>query len=128
MRTCCAAGSSKAVNGCRASTLSIRLSTCRAVRQRAASLADLGVGPGSIVGIVLEDSIEHVVMLYAVARAGAVILPMDCRWRDNEKQRLASHFEPAAVMVEPDAAFAGAPCIAAEQGLARRGRGHGSRA
>ncbi|MDM0032460.1 AMP-binding protein [Variovorax sp. J22P271] len=86
-----------------------------AVRQRAARLADLGVTPGGIVGIALEDSIEHVLMLYAVARAGAVILPMDCRWRDNEKQRLAAHFEPAAVMVEPGAAFDGAPCISVDE-------------
>lgn len=85
-----------------------------AVRQRAARLQDLGVAPGQLVGIALRDSIEHLVMLYAVARAGAVILPMDCRWKDIEKERLAAHFQPAAVMVEPGAAFQGARCIAVD--------------
>lgn len=82
-----------------------------AVRQRAARLQDLGVQPGAVVGIALRDSIEHVLMLYAVARAGGVILPLDCRWKELEKQRVASHFEPAAVMVEPGGAFEGARCI-----------------
>ncbi|MDM0070640.1 AMP-binding protein [Variovorax sp. J31P207] len=85
------------------------------LKKQQGRLVDLGVTPGSIVGIALEDSIEHVLLLYAAARAGAVILPMDCRWRDNEKQRLAAHFEPAAVMVEPGAAFDGAPCIAVDE-------------
>ena len=42
-----------------------------AVRQRAARLLDLGVQPGQIVGIALRDSMEHVLMLWAVTRAGA---------------------------------------------------------
>ena len=41
------------------------------VSRRAAMLQAFGVGPGDIVGIALEDSIEHLLMLYAVARAGA---------------------------------------------------------
>lgn len=86
-----------------------------AVRQRAARLMDMGVRPGQVVGLPLRDSIEHVLMLYAVARAGAVILPMDCRWKEFEKQRLAAHFEAAAVMVEPGAAFEGARCIAVDE-------------
>ena len=85
-----------------------------AVRQRAAHLLDLGVQPGQMVGLALQDSIEHVLMLYAVARAGAVILPMDCRWKAAEQQRLAAHFEAAAVLVEPGAAFEGARCVEAD--------------
>lgn len=82
-----------------------------AVRQRAACLQDLGVEPDRVVGIALHDSIEYLIMLFAVARAGAVILPLDCRWKEFEKQRVASHFEPVAVMVEPGEAFEGARCI-----------------
>jgi long-chain acyl-CoA synthetase len=84
-----------------------------AVRQRAAALLDIGVRPDDLVGIALGDTIEHVVMLYAVARAGAVILPMDCRWKAVEKQRVAAHFSPAAVLVEPGFGFEGARCIEA---------------
>jgi len=87
-----------------------------AVRQRAARLFDLGVQPGQVVGLALQDSIEHVLMLYAVARAGAVILPMDCRWTAAEQQRLAAHFEAAAVMVEPGAEVEDQRCIAVGAG------------
>jgi acyl-CoA synthetase (AMP-forming)/AMP-acid ligase II len=83
----------------------------RAVRQRAAALLDRGVRPGDLVGVALDDSIEHLLTLWALARAGAVILPFDCRWLALEKERLAAHFEPAVVLVEPGMAFAGVPCL-----------------
>ncbi len=83
----------------------------RMVRQRAAALLDRGVRPGERVGVALDDSIEHLLMLWALARAGAVILPMDCRWLEPEKARLAAHFEPALVLVEPAMAFSGANCL-----------------
>jgi len=81
------------------------------VRHRAARLLDIGIKPNQVIGIALHDSIEHVIMLYAVARAGCVILPMDCRWKELEKQRVASHFEAATVIVEPGEAFEGTACI-----------------
>lgn len=85
-----------------------------AVLQRAATLQDIGITCGDIVAIALHDRIEHILMLYAVARAGAVILPMDCRWLALEKQRLAEHFKPALAMVEPGFDFQGARCITAD--------------
>jgi len=81
------------------------------VSRRAAMLQVSGVKPGDIVGIALEDSIEHLLMLYAVARAGAVILPLDCRWKTFEKQRVAQHFKPTLVMVDPGQAFDGVRCV-----------------
>lgn len=86
-----------------------------AVRQRAARLIDEGVHPGHVIGIALGDTIEHVLMLWAVARAGAVILPMDCRWSPSEKARLVEHFHPACVMVEPGSSFESARCIEVDQ-------------
>ena len=81
------------------------------VSRRAAHLQALGVQAGDIVGIALPDSIEYLLMLYAVARAGGVILPLDCRWKPFEKQRVAAHFKPVLVLVEPDAVFEGARCV-----------------
>ena len=83
------------------------------VSRRAAMLQVFGVKSGDIVGIALEDSIEHLLMLYAVARAGAVILPLDCRWKTFEKQRVAQHFKPVLVMVEPGQGVEGVHCIEA---------------
>lgn len=80
------------------------------ITRRAAWLQDRGLVPGTVVGIALQDSIEHVLMLYAVARAGGVLLPVDCRWKPFEKQRVAEHFRAALAMVEPGAAFDGTSC------------------
>ena len=83
------------------------------VSQRASTLQTLGVKAGDVVGIALEDSIEHLLMMYAVARAGAVILPLDCRWKIFEKQRVTEHFKPSLVMVETEQTFEGVHCVEA---------------
>ena len=82
----------------------------REITRRAAWLQARGLPPGAVVGLSLKDHIEHVLMLYAVARAGAVVLPVDCRWKPFEKQRVTAHFGAALTLVEPGAAFDGQPC------------------
>ena len=72
----------------------------------ASRFANLGIGSGDIVGLNLKDTAEHLVALYAVARAGAAVLPMDWRWTDTEKSRLAEHFRARCVLSEPDDTFA----------------------
>ncbi len=84
------------------------------VSLRAAHLQALGLQPGDIVGIALPDSVEYLLLLYAVARAGGVILPLDCRWKTLEKQRVTQHFKPVFVLVEPGDAFEGATCVPAD--------------
>lgn len=70
------------------------------VRRTAAHLAALGVGQGDIVGISLGDNADHLVLLYAVARLGAAILPMDVRWTQAEKVNLAEFFKASVVICE----------------------------
>jgi acyl-CoA synthetase (AMP-forming)/AMP-acid ligase II len=70
------------------------------VRRTAAHLATL-VPPHAVVGVALKDTAEHLVVLYALARAERVILPMDCRWTDAERARVATHFGAGLVLVEP---------------------------
>ena len=72
-----------------------------AVCRWAAVLAGLRVAPGSIVGVTLKDTAEHLIALYAIARAGGVILPMDWRWTRNEKIRILRHFGARFVLSEP---------------------------
>ena len=76
-------------------------SFARVVRQSAAHLIALGLRPGDIVGVCLSDSIAHVVLFYALARAGIVMLPMDCRWTATEQTNVAVHFGAGTVLVEP---------------------------
>ena len=71
----------------------------------ASGLADLGVSPGDIVGVNLGDTAEHLIALYAIPRAGGVILPMDQRWTKEEKSRVAGFFGAGIVISEPDDVF-----------------------
>ena len=50
------------------------------VCRSAAHLLDRGVREGEVVALALADTIEHVVLLFALARAGIVMLPLDWRW------------------------------------------------
>lgn len=70
------------------------------VRRTAAHLATLGAGQGDIVGVALGDNADHLVLLYAVARLGAAILPMDVRWTQTEKSTLADFFKARFVICE----------------------------
>lgn len=73
------------------------------VRRVAAHLLSLGLKHQSLVGVCLKDSFDHVILLYALARAGLVMLPMDVRWTGEERGRVARHFGAELVLVEPDA-------------------------
>ncbi|MCS6930871.1 MAG: AMP-binding protein [Acetobacteraceae bacterium] len=81
----------------------------RSVRGLASRL--LALPPEAPVGVCLRDTAEHVLVLYALARAGRAILPMDARWTEAEKQNVAGHFGASLVLLEPDmACLPGLPC------------------
>jgi acyl-CoA synthetase (AMP-forming)/AMP-acid ligase II len=71
-------------------------------RRWAGHLEDQGVEAGDIVGVNLRDTPEHLIALFAIARLGAIILPIDCRWTRGEKERIADFFEARLVLCEPD--------------------------
>jgi acyl-CoA synthetase (AMP-forming)/AMP-acid ligase II len=80
------------------------------VRTMAGVLAANGVEAGALIGVCLKDTIEHLVLIYALARVGAVMLPMDWRWTEGEKRRLVAHFRPTVLFEEDDAPpLAGTP-------------------
>lgn len=75
------------------------------VRRTATYLQQLGIGSRAIVGVCLRDTPEHLVVLYAIARSGAALLPMDHRWTAEEKRRVAEFFAAALVLREADDAL-----------------------
>jgi acyl-coenzyme A synthetase/AMP-(fatty) acid ligase len=77
------------------------------VRRIAGHLSDQGVRQGSIVGVCLPDCADHLMILYAVARIGAVILPLDWRWTEPEKTRVIDFFKVSLVIGLPDAELPG---------------------
>ncbi|GHC67496.1 class I adenylate-forming enzyme family protein [Limoniibacter endophyticus] len=72
------------------------------IRSQAGRLHAKGIRPGDLVGLCLGDTTEHIVNLYALAYMGAVILPMDVRWTNAERQRVSDHFQAKLVLVEQD--------------------------
>lgn len=82
------------------------LSLDRAVNGVAFALAGIEVRRGDIVGVALKDSAEHLMVLLALARIGAIILPMDWRWTDGEQRAVAERYAAKHVFAEalpPDA-------------------------
>jgi acyl-CoA synthetase (AMP-forming)/AMP-acid ligase II len=73
------------------------------VSQTSRHLGELGLERGEVVGVALSDSIDHVVIMFALARAGMVMLPLDWRWTAGEQARAAVFFEARLVLAEPGA-------------------------
>ena len=69
------------------------------VGRTAGHLRSSGIGAGNIVGVCLQDSGDHLVVMYGLARLGTVILPLDWRWNEPEKQRLTEFFGVGHVVV-----------------------------
>ena len=75
----------------------------------ASAFKKMSLAPGDIIGLNLKDTVEHLIALYAIARCGAVILPMDWRWTAIEKERIVNFFGAKAVLSEPDDVFLSEP-------------------
>ena len=88
------------------------------VSRTAAHLYSLGLAQGDVVGVALKDSVEHLLILCAMARAGIVILPLDWRWTPAEQERVIAHFGAKKVLMEPGKpAPAGCPVVSVSGNL-----------
>lgn len=72
------------------------------VRRAAGHLKAQGIGPGQRVGLALKDTPEHLAALFALARIGAVTVPVDWRWSGPEKARMRDAFGCQAILGEAD--------------------------
>jgi len=68
----------------------------------AASLRQKGIGQSSTVGVCLGDNMGHLISLHALAFLGAIILPMDIRWKTSEKNRVLFKFNATFVITESE--------------------------
>ena len=81
------------------------------VRGAAAWLLDRGARAGDVIGLALADTADHLILHYAVARMGGIILPIDWRWTAGEKRRIAEFFGAALVLAEAPGEFANGVAI-----------------
>ncbi|HGM4789492.1 enterobactin synthase subunit F [Stenotrophomonas maltophilia] len=83
----------------------------------AAQLRAMDVGPGRVVAVALPRSLELVIALVAVLRAGAAYLPLDLAHPDERLARILASAQPVCVLAEADvsARMAGVPVLAPEQ-------------
>ena len=57
----------------------------------ARSLAGLGVGPGSTVGILMHNCLDFALLLIATAKLGAVVVPINGRYKVHELSLVIEH-------------------------------------
>ncbi len=70
------------------------------MRRTANHLAAQGIKPGDIVGLSMPDTVDHIVAMFGLIRMGGILLPMDIRWTEEEKSRIAGFFGAAAVIAD----------------------------
>lgn len=71
-----------------------------AVRRLAGRLRSQGTGAGDLVGLRLRDTPTHLIALLAIARIGAIALPMDWRGATPEIGRIIERFRSKLVLVD----------------------------
>jgi bile acid-coenzyme A ligase len=74
----------------------------RASNRVAHGLRDLGAGPGSMVSLLLPNSVDVVVAVFACYKVGAVPQPLSPRLTDVECREILALAEPAVVVVADD--------------------------
>lgn len=72
----------------------------RRIEACAGRLAAAGVGTGDRVALALGDHPLHLLLHYAVARLGAVILPVDHRWTAAEQLDVAGAFQARFLLAD----------------------------
>jgi acyl-coenzyme A synthetase/AMP-(fatty) acid ligase len=70
------------------------------VRRLAGRLRNAGIVTGDLVGLRLRDTPAHLIALLAIARIGAISLPMDWRGAAPEIGRIVERFRPKLVLAD----------------------------
>src|SRR5713226_3440890 len=72
------------------------------VNRLAHGLLASGLRKGDAVALLVGNRIEHLEILFALAKIGALAIPLDAKWRALEIGSTLSFLQPAALFVEKD--------------------------
>jgi acyl-CoA synthetase (AMP-forming)/AMP-acid ligase II len=72
------------------------------VNQLAHGLLSLGVRKGDEVAVMVGNRIEHLEILFAAAKIGALAIPLDVKWKALELAAVLAAFEPRFLIPEED--------------------------
>src|SRR5690349_10266303 len=72
------------------------------VNQLARGLLSLGVRKGDEVAVSVGNRIEHLEILFATAKIGALAIPLDIKWKALELASVLSAFAPPFIIAQED--------------------------
>jgi acyl-CoA synthetase (AMP-forming)/AMP-acid ligase II len=74
------------------------------VNQLARGLLRLGLRKGDAVAVSVGNRIEHLEIIFAAAKIGALAIPLDIKWKALELASVLSAFEPRFIVLQEDCA------------------------
>ena len=74
------------------------------VNRLAHGLLSLGVKRGDAVAVMVGNRIEHLEILFATAKIGALAIPLDIKWKALELGSVLSFFMPSLLILQQDCA------------------------
>mgnify|MGYP001594044134 CR=1 FL=1 len=82
-----------------------RTTTYRELNDRVNRLANglivMGIHQGEAAALLVGNRIEHLEILFALAKIGALAIPLDVKWRALELASTLSSLQPTALFLEP---------------------------
>ena len=74
------------------------------VNQLAHGLLSLGVRGGDAVALSVGNRIEHLEIVFATAKIGALAIPLDVKWKALELAAVVAALEPGFIILQEDCA------------------------
>jgi acyl-CoA synthetase (AMP-forming)/AMP-acid ligase II len=72
------------------------------VNQLAHGLLSMRIGRGDSVAVLVGNRIEHLEILFATAKIGALAIPLDIKWKALELGSMVSFFKPSALILQQE--------------------------
>ncbi len=76
----------------------------RRVNQLAHGLMAMGVTKGDSVALMVGNRVEHLEIIFATAKIGALAIPLDVKWKALELASVVSFFKPSVLILEKECA------------------------